>query len=118
MKSMTTEQINSVLSVAKKYSAQDHLMFLVTFLHALRISETLSLTKENIIDEHLVLQRLKGSKRTIQPLLQQEKDAVLHLAKTCEGRFFTICRKTAWLHLRQYGKEAGIPEFLLHPHAL
>ena len=118
MKSMTPTQVNSLLAVAKKYSEQDYLMFLVTYLHAMRISETLSLTRDNIVDGHLRMQRLKGSRRTIQPLMPQERDAILHLAETCTGRFFTICRKTAWMRIRQYGKEAGIPEFLLHPHSL
>ena len=118
MKSMSAEQVTSFLAVAQKHSTQDYLMFLVTFCHALRISETLSLTKENIVGGHLVMQRLKGSCRTIQPLMPQERDAILQLAATCEGRFFNICRKTAWSHFQQYGKEAGIPDFLLHPHTL
>ena len=39
-------------------------MLLVAYNHGLRVSEVLSLTKENIQDGALVIQRLKGSNKT------------------------------------------------------
>lgn len=92
-------------------------MFRVTFNHALRISETLSLTKDNIVGGSLVMQRLKGSRKTVQSLLPNEKAELEELAKT-DGKFFDICRKTAWLKMRKYCAEAGIPQWKATPHKL
>lgn len=36
----------------------------LTFLHGLRVSEVLALTKVNIVDGHLDVRRRKGSNRT------------------------------------------------------
>ena len=118
MKSLSRDQMTSLLAVARLHSEADYLMLLVTVLHGLRVSETLSLTRDNIVDGYIVVQRLKGSRKTIQPLLPAERDALLHLASKTEGRFFTMCRKTFWLRMKAYAAEAGVPEFLAHPHAL
>lgn len=117
MKSLNATELASLIAVARKHSPQDALMLTVCFSHALRVSELLSLTRENIVDSHLVIQRSKGSRKTIQPLLPDERDGLLELAKN-DGRFFDICRKTVWSRIQKYGAEAGIPEFLCHPHVL
>lgn len=117
MKSLSRLQLDSLLQVARKHGEREYLMLLVGFNHALRASELLSLTKNNLVDGFLIVQRLKGSKRTVQPLLPNEREGLLELAQNA-GRFFPICRKTLWARIQQYGKEAGIPEFLCHPHVL
>ena len=118
MKSLTKEQLNSLLTTARKHSESDYLALLVGFNHGLRVSEILALTRENVVSGYLVVQRLKGSNKTTQALLPNERQQLETLAATVEGRFFTICRKTLWLHMKQYAVEAGIPEFLAHPHVL
>jgi integrase len=118
MKSLSIAELDAFLNVAKKHSERDYLMFLVTFLHGLRISETLSLTAENIVDGHLVVQRSKGSRKTVQRLLADESDIVL-LAKQRNGlRLFPLTRMTCWRKMQRYGRAAGLPAFLCHPHAL
>jgi integrase len=117
MKSLTREQLNTLLSVAKKYSEDDYLALLIGFNHGLRVSEILALSDENVVDGHLVVQRLKGSKKTAQALLPSER-ADVEARAAAGGQFFSICRKTLWLHMKQYAVEAGIPAFLAHPHVL
>jgi integrase len=132
-KSLNSEQLTSLLSVARRHSELDYRALLIGFNHGLRVTELVGgwltdkegkrswypgLTKANVIDGHLVVQRLKGSHRTIQALLPSERDAVLHLAATCVGRFFPISRKTLWLHAKQYAEEAGVPTFLATPHRI
>jgi integrase len=132
MKSLTRPQLDRLLTVARKHSEQDYLMFAVIFNHGLRITEVTGgwntvkgvrvyregLTKANIISGHLVMAREKGSKTTVQPLLLDERAALEHLAATVTGRFFPMSRMTAWRKLQKYGAEAGIPVHFAHPHVL
>lgn len=125
MKALTTDELDALLSTAKTYNTNHWLMFMCTFNHGLRVSETLGLTSENIPAELLDVQRLKGSKRTIQPLLPGEREELLKLAATVKGYFFlaeienreSACRQFNRLMVR-YGALAGIPRFKCHAHAL
>lgn len=117
MKSLDRAQLDSLFAAAAKESAEDALMLRVTFNHALRVSEVLALTAENIVDGHLVVQRSKGSRKTIQRLLTDESDIVL-LAKQRVGPLFPLTRMTYWRRMQRYGRAAGLPAFLCHPHAL
>jgi len=118
MKSLSRDELMSLLEVAKRHNERDWLMILTTFNHGLRVSETLSLTRGNLIDRHLVVQRLKGSRKTVQPLLPSERDALLDLASKTEHQLFPICRKTFWSKMKVYGAEAGIPSFKATCHTL
>ena len=118
MKSLTRSELDALLIVVRKHSEQDYLMFLVTFSHGLRVSETLSLTRENLVSSHLIVQRQKGSNKTCQPLLDDERAALEELAAKTEGRLFPMSRTTFWRRMHDYGREAGIAQVLLHPHVL
>jgi integrase len=109
MKSLTRDELNRLLEVA----GTDRLMFAVMFNHGLRVSEVINLTDANVVSGHLVVQRLKKSCKTTQPLLADEQALT-----TMKGRFFPMSRITAWRRMQEYGKLANIPEFLRHPHAL
>jgi integrase len=114
MKSMTHEQLDALLDTAKAESMTDYLMFLVTFQHGLRVSETLSLTRDNIRDGYITVERGKGSHRCEHPLLPNE---VEHLTKL-SGKFFDISRWTFNRRMKYYGEKAGLPDFLCHAHSL
>jgi type 1 fimbriae regulatory protein FimB len=116
-KSLARLELDSLLSVAHEHSYRDYLMLLVTFNHGLRVSETLALTVANLVDGFIVVQRLKKSHKTTQPLLPNEVEGLLALANS-EGRLFPIHRQTFWRRMQQYGAEAGIPAFKRHPHVL
>ena len=121
MKALTQIELDALLAVSGEHS----LMFRVCFNHGLRVSELLSLTKDNIPAELIDVQRLKGSKRTIQPLLGGERDALLKLAATSTGYFFLpeienreSARRQFNRLMRRYGKLANVPEHKCHAHAL
>lgn len=105
---MTKAQLDAVLAVALKHSEDDYLALLIGFNHGLRISEILALTPENVMYGNLIVQRLKGSKKTVQPILPSEQ-ALIAAKVIAGGPFFSICRKTLWLHMKNYCKEAGVP---------
>lgn len=124
MKSLTRPELDALLAVAAKYSSLDSLMLSAMFNHGLRVSEATGLTREHIIDGHLLIQRLKRSRKTNQPLLPNEKAGLEALASKVEGRFWLpqyaphVARVIAWRLVQRYGREAGIPRFKCHPHVL
>jgi integrase len=117
VKSMTRDQLNQLLEAARSECELDHLMLLITFQHGLRVSETLSLTKANLVGGYLIVERGKGSRRCEHPLLPNEVEQLAKLAHK-NGRLFPISRVTFWRRMQSYGEKAGIPATLCHPHAL
>jgi len=98
----------------------------VSFNHALRASEAIGLTKEHFADGFLTIQRLKGSLRTTQPLIESaelllnEKAGVekcLAGLKTGE-RLFMMDRHAFAYRMKRYCREAGIPRHKASPHKL
>jgi integrase len=114
MKSLTRIELDALLAAAPE---PDRLMLTVAVNHGLRVSELVSLDASNIVGNHLVVQRLKKSRRTTQPLLPNEKDGLLALAKK-SGKFFPMSRYTVDRRIKEYGKKAGLPAFKCHAHAL
>lgn len=118
MKHLTKDELNGLLAVAEKHDPLAALLILVTFNHGLRISEALALSAANLVNGFLVVQRLKGSRKTTQPLLESERAKLEARAAESPKRLFPISRITAWRRVQAFGREAGIPEFKLHPHIL
>lgn len=133
MEHLTREQVVSLLTRAREGRERDWVLFLVSFWHGLRASEAIGLTPESFADGFLNVQRLKGSLRTIQPLVDHE-DEILNervavsgwLAKHQEryqgdgsGRkLFSVGRVQFYRLMRRYGRLAGLPQHLCHPHVL
>lgn len=113
MKSLTRDELARLLDVAEQISHEDALLIRVIFNHGLRVSEALALTDADIVGGHLIVKRLKGSKRTTQPLLPDEQELT-----SLRGRFFNICRRTFDRRMKAYGTKAGISIIKLHAHAL
>lgn len=118
MKHLTKDELNGLVAVAEKHDPTFALLILVIFNHGLRISEALALTTENLVDGFLVVQRLKGSRKTTQPLLPSERQRLEARAAESPKVLFDYHRMTAWRRMQAYGAEAGIPKFKLHPHIL
>jgi integrase/recombinase XerD len=119
MKHLSREELTRLLTIAKQNSERDWLMILVSYWHGLRVSEAIELTHENIRDGFITVARKKGSMKTVQPLVRAsdplyDESALVKMT----GRFFPITRMTAWNRIQRYGKIAGIPSHLLHPHIL
>lgn len=102
------------------------LMLLVTYWHGMRVSETLSLTPQDVRSGYLTINRLKGSKSTTQPLIHHpdpllnESTRLTALAQSVPiGEFlFPISRRGVHKMMQRYGLKAGLPGPLLHPHSL
>jgi integrase/recombinase XerD len=110
---LTKIELDALLAVAARESEQDALMFRVMFNHGLRVSEAIALDDTNIVSGHLIVQRLKKSKKTLQPLLPDEK-----VLSTMTGRFFPMSRQTVDRRIKYYGEKAGIPSFKCHSHIM
>lgn len=126
MEHLTREQLVEVLRQAKIARKRDWILLLVTFWHGLRASEAVNLTSENFTDGYLTVQRLKGSMRTTQPLIE-DADELLNESAAVESwialhapgeRLFPISRVQFYRLMRRYGRAAGLPQHLCHPHVL
>ena len=127
MMHLTKEQLLALLRAAKQKSERDWLLFATCYLHGLRISEGLALTPQQVRDGFLSVQRLKGSFKTTQPLVEHpepllnEKPAIERAIAGLapDAKIFPrIDRVQAWRLMKRYGQQAGLPDHLLHPHAL
>ena len=126
MQSLNHDQLLDLLRVAQEHSKRDHLMILVAYSHGLRSSEIVNLTTRSIRDAYITVQRLKGSRKTVQPLvfssnpLLDEKGAMTaYLASVpANGRLFPISRIQFWRLVQKYAALAGIANHLAHPHTL
>lgn len=134
----------AVLRCARRGRERDWVLLLVTFWHGLRASEAIALTPAHFADGYLTVQRLKGSMRTRQPLVEDpdellnERAAVDRWIAKCSAssssaevtkpedrpagrrsaRLFPISRVQFYRLMRRYGREAGLPQHLCHPHVL
>jgi len=130
---LSREQLLEVLRQAKAARERDWVLLLVAFWHGLRASEAINLTPEHFADGYLAVQRLKGSMRTVQPLVEDEDPLLNERAaiemwlarhKTAHGgdgrgkRLFPLSRFAFYRLMRHYGRLAGLPQHLCHPHVL
>jgi integrase len=139
---LTRDQLRRLLETARAENPLDHLLILVTYLHACRCTEAVNLhigpTSERIscikngksstipcgyIDgSHIVVWRLKGSLKTVQPLVESG-DPLFNerglLAKYPPGPLFPkYSRYTFFNRFKKYAILAGLPKHLHFPHSL
>ncbi len=137
MKSLTTKQITGILKQAKESSTRDWCMFLLTFRHALRSQEVrqLKTTDINVADGTIAIDRVKGSKSSVQaldrhkgePLLDSQLAMRLWLKERVEdgSKILFPSQKGGMLTrmqllrlFKEYAMAAGIHKDLAHPHIL
>lgn len=126
MQDLSKDQLLALLAAAKKARERDWLMILVAFWHGLRATEVVSFHKDAIRDGFITVQRLKGSNKTVQPLVEHEnpllneRQALIdYAAKSNENEpVFNISRVHFWRLVQRHGKAAGIPKHKCHPHAM
>jgi integrase len=134
MKSLTKDELLSLLGTAKKHSDRDYLLFLMCFWHAGRISEILELKGCNLRDGYVNAKRKKGSfdidhpfKQHENPLLNEKAildkiapklgmDEYLFPSPYKPGKHLT--RQQAYYLIQKYGQEAGIRHAKCFNHAL
>jgi site-specific recombinase XerD len=88
---LTEKELLAILTRAKKESARNYALILVTYKHALRASEVASLTLGDLKDGCLDVKRKKGSLHTIQPLTAHRGQPLLDEIKALR----------AWLKVRR-----------------
>ena len=125
MQYLSKEELTRLLQIARKQSELHWLMILVAFRHGLRATEVVSMRGNQIKDGYLIVQRLKHSLKTTQPLftstepLFDEKEALETRAKQVgTGILFPWSRQWFWSLIKAYGKAAGIPAHKTKPHVL
>jgi site-specific recombinase XerD len=96
MKSLSRDQMDSLLKAARQHSERDWLMILVAYNHGLRASEVCSLTSANICDGFITVNiRGKEEAAKTSPWLTEERRNFLirrfaywdQWAKNCDGSF-------------------------------
>jgi len=75
------KELLAILKVAKAKSIRDWAMILAAYKHALRASETASLTLDDLRGGCLDIRRKKGSLHTIQPLFPHKGEPLLDEVK-------------------------------------
>ena len=138
MKALTTQETLNVLKVARSRSTRDHAMILLAYRHGLRASEVCSLTLDNVDvrTQSIDVQRLKGSRHTVQalqthrgqPLLDELAVLKTWLAerpKNDGSQFLFVSQKGGAMSRMQFFRivrdcclAAGISAELAHPHVL
>jgi integrase len=98
------------------------LPILILYHYGLRASEVTYLRPENLKDNTLVIQRLKGGKLTKQIIVPEIAELVELAKRTPPGcRIFPFGGKTPrimlWWHIQRAGNLAGVDRVFLHPHA-
>src|SRR5216683_8120501 len=97
------------------------------FSRSHRISEVLTLTPENFDGGYCTSQRLKGSLKTIQPLVTHDEpllngrpaiDALLRRLRPDERLFGMLTKQNANYRFAKYAKLAGLPKHKRHTHCL
>jgi integrase len=126
MEHLTREQLLAVLAEARRESERDWLMILVGYWHGLRIAEVCALTPQNFNSGYLTVRRLKGSLKTVQPLVMHS-DPLLDERAAIEAwtskfsvrqRIFGIGRSMLGKLFERYCRQAGIPRHHRHFHVL
>jgi integrase/recombinase XerD len=123
---LAKDELLQVLAIACMERPRDWLMFLVAYQHGLRASEVISFTRDAVRDGYLTIQRLKGSNKTVQPLVEDtepllsEREALETLARNAplDSPIFPISRSYYFKLFRKYAKRAGLPAHKRHPHVL
>lgn len=120
------DQILAMLKAAKEEDERDWLLLAVTFIHALRASEAVAITPDNIKGSRISLKRRKGSRPVDDELhasenpLLNERDSLIALARNTRDKqkLFPISTRTFQRRVHYYGERAGLPEEWCHPHTL
>lgn len=120
------DQVRALLRAAIREDQRDWLQLAVTFIHALRASETVALTPVNIVGTRISCARRKGSRPVDDELLESampelnEADALIALAKQTprNQKLFPMTTRTFQRRVHYYGALAGLPAEWCHPHTL
>ena len=112
---LSKHELDALLEAAK-VNPRDYVMIHTAYMHGLRASEVVGLTTHNVRDGFVILQRLKGSLKTVQPASKVLLDFVSNLE--AGAKIFGLTRRQFQRIVHKYGRLAGIAEHKCHPHVL
>ena len=126
MEALSKPELLALLSAARAHRERDWLMILLAYRHGLRASEITQIQRDAIADGVLTVARLKGSLRTVQPLMEDENPLLNERAgmfaflASIHGKqkLFPITRQHFWRVVQRHAMAAGIPKRKRHPHIL
>ena len=125
MEHLDRDEVRRLLMAAREHRERDWVALLVAFWHGLRVSELISLTPQNFGGGFLTVQRIKGSRKTTQPLIEHAEEILNErmaisswIERHPSGRLFPVTRGQLWRLIQLYAKRAGIPPHKAHPHIL
>src|SRR5262245_31576664 len=130
---LTGLEVEKLLAATKgtRNEARDRCLILLMFRHGLRVSEAvgLKLSDVDLEGRSLHVKRLKKGLTTTQPLRSDELRALkawlmerIRMKPQGKALFISerrlpLSRKTAWVIIRDYGRDAGL-SVASHPHML
>jgi site-specific recombinase XerD len=137
MSYLTSDELLTLLRVARSRSARDWAMILLAYRHGMRASEVcgLRMADLNLKETSLSVRRLKGSLHTVQPLYRHKGqpllDEITALRRWLRDRksdgsdYLFLSQKGGRLHRSQFfrvfrtcAEAAGLPTPKRHPHML
>lgn len=120
MKGLTKDELTRLLSVVKRENEMHYLAILLAFNHGLRVSEVTGMRAGQVKDGYLTVERLKGSLKTVQALLPNEKEILKNILPSVqnEDRIFNFGPRWFQKLMHYYGEKAGIPYHKCTPHKL
>ena len=137
MQALTPAELLALLKAAKARSERDWCLLLLIYKHGLRVSEgcNLRLDDLNLKAGEITIHRLKGSRKTVQPLLPHKGQPLLDEPKAIRAwlknrksdgsPYLVLSRKGGRLSRFQVfriyqscAKAAGLPPAKRHVHAL
>jgi hypothetical protein len=110
--SFSNDELLALLGAARRARERNWLMILVAYWHGLRASEVTAIQQHDVADGYLTVRRLKGSLKTIQPLIEH-KVALLNERGALERfvasmrpnqKVFPIGRVWFWRLVQRYAR--------------
>ncbi len=136
MQALTPDEIRKVLKIAAGESKRNHAMILLAFKHGMRTSEVcgLKLSDVDMKNGEVTIRRLKGSLKTVQPLMDAQGEPLLSerrvlrawLAERRDSSEYVFTSqkggrldRSAFFRMFQaIAKRAGLPKDKQHGHCL
>lgn len=135
MQALTPDEIRKVLKIAAGESKRNHAMILLAFKHGMRTSEVcgLKLSDVDMKNGEVTIRRLKGSLKTVQPLMDAQGEPLLSerrvlrawLAERRDSSEYVFTSqkggrldRSAFRMFQAIAKRAGLPKDKQHGHCL
>src|SRR5882724_11806586 len=126
---LTKDELRKVLAIAAGYGSREACMVALAYGHALRASEIVSLTLEDIRGGKIICRRGKKSEHTVELLRSHEVDALaawLRQRREADGSVFLftsrqgsrMSRQQFYKLFRKIAELAGLGEGRVNPHIL